>query len=226
MRRGVALLAAGAPLLLLGALYGYAAWANARLPAPEVDPAASLVFRAPREHPVSPAMLAAARELGKAPAPAFGLVDTEARWYTLAALTKDKPLVLFFVELECPCCKGAKVFVDRIQERYGDVCNVVGVINAEPPVAKAWANAVQPAFPVLCDPGMETIRAYKAVAGVYTTLVAPGGRVVKAYPGYSQAMLTEMGRKIERLTGIAPHTLKVADAPPDMLAGCTFPTDK
>ena len=94
--------------------------------------------------------------------------------------------------------------------------------NAEPPVAKAWANAVRPDFPILCDPGMTTIRDYKAVSGVYTTLLAPGGRIVKAYPGYSQAMLSEMGRKIERLAGIEARELKVSDAPKEMLAGCAW----
>lgn len=223
MKPGWWALAIAVPLLFVGGLYGFVAIANGRIEKPTSDPASSLVFRAPREHPVTPAMLTAARELGKAPAPEFGLVDTDARWYTLKSLTKEKPLVIFFVELECPCCKGAKVFIDRIKERYGDVCNVVGVINAEPPVAKAWANAVRPDFPILCDPGMTTIRDYKAVSGIYTTLLAPGGRIVKAYPGYSQAMLSEMGRKIERLTGIEARELKVSDAPKEMLAGCAFP---
>lgn len=216
-------IAIAVPLLFLAGLYGFVAFTNGRLAKPVSNPAQSLVFRAPREHPVTSAMLTAARELGKAPAPEFGLVDTDARWHTLKNLTKDKPLVLFFVELECPCCKGAKIYIDRVRERYGDVCNVVGVINADPSVAKAWENAVRPDFPILCDPNMETIRAYKAVSGVYTTLVAPGGRVVKAYPGYSQAMLAEMGGKIARLAGIEAREMKIADAPKEMIAGCAFP---
>ena len=191
-------------------------------PAP-VDPGASLVFREQKEHPVTPAMVEAADELGKKPAPDFGLVDVEGRYHTLANLSEDKPLVLFFVEKECPCCKGAKTFMDRIQEVYGDEANVVGVINADPPMAKAWSNAVLPTFPILCDPEMKTIQAYKAERGVYTTLVAPGGKVVKAYPGYSQSMLKEMGGLIARLADVPPREIVAKDAPEEMISGCAFP---
>jgi peroxiredoxin len=217
-------LAVGLPALLLGGLAAYVGLTNSRLPArPPADPAASLVFRAQKTHPVTPAMLAAARELGKSPAPDFGLVDTDARWHTLSSLTRSKPLVMFFVELECPCCKGAKDAIDLIHERFGDVCNVVGVINADPPVAKAWVKAVRPKFPILCDPEMKTIHAYKAERGVYTTLVAPGGRIVRAYPGYSQAMLAEMASSIERLTGIEKRPISLKVAPKDLISGCEFP---
>jgi peroxiredoxin len=219
----LALVAVGVPTLFVGGIAGYVSYANSKLEPVTPDPAASLVFRAPREHPVTPAMLAAARELGKAPAPEFGLVDTEARYHTLKSLTQGKPLVMFFVELECPCCKGAKDTIDAIHEVYGDVCNVVGVINAEPPLAKAWVNAVQPKFPILCDPQMTTIHAYKAERGVYTTLVTPDGQVAKAYPGYSQGMLAEIAGKIERLAGIEKRSISLKTAPKELISGCEFP---
>lgn len=214
---------AAIPLGLVAALILYVEVGNAFIPPPKPNPAATLVFREGKEHPVTPTMAMAAKTLGGQKAPDFGTIDTYSRYCTLKSLTSGKPLVLFFVELQCPCCKGAKPFVDRIQETYGDVCNVVGVINADHDTANAWSNAVGPKFRVLCDPDMAIIHSYKAQRGVYTTLITPGGQVAKAYPGYSQAMLLDIGGKIAKFAGVAPRPIKVSDAPKTLTSGCLFP---
>jgi peroxiredoxin len=213
----------GAAALVLVGLGSYVAVTNATRPTDEVDPASKLVFRAPKEHPVTSQMAEVAEELGDEPAPDFGLPDADGRFYSLAGLTESKPLLMFFIELECPCCKGAKDFVDRLHQTYGDVLNVVGVINADPKMTKAWTKAIRPEFPVLCDPEMKTIRAYKAAAGVYTTLVAPGGRIVEAYPGYSQGMLKSIARHVAKIAKVEERPMKVEDAPVEPISGCTFP---
>lgn len=215
--------AAAIPLGLLTALILYVEVGNALIPSPKPNPAATLVFRQGEDHPVTSAMATAAKELGGQLAPAFGTIDTDSRYVTSKSLTSGKPLVLFFVELQCPCCKGAKPAIDQIQQTYGDVCNVVGVINADHDTANAWRNAVVPKFRVLCDPDMEIIHSYKAQRGVYTTLVAPGGHIVKAYPGYSQDMLRDISGKIERLAGIGKRAMPVSDAPKTLTSGCLFP---
>lgn len=213
-------LAAGPVVVLAGLALSLS---TAKVPTVKEDPAARIVFREQKEHPVTPAMAAAAKELGKKPAPSFSLPDADGKVRTLAELSADRPAVLFFVERECPCCKGAKTFMDRIQEVYGDKVSVVGIINAEPELAKAWSNAVLPTFPILCDPEMKTIHDYKAERGVYTTLVAPGGKIVKAYPGYSQAMLKEIGGLIARMVDVEPREIEAKDAPEEMISGCSFP---
>jgi peroxiredoxin len=171
-------------------------------------------------------MEAAARELGGAMAPSFRAVSLDGKAYSLASLTTGKPLVLFFVELQCPCCKGAKPYIDRIQNYYGDVCNVVGVIDAKPDMARLWSQMVGPQFDVVPDPEMSIIRSYKAERGVYTTLIAPGGRIVTAYPGYSQDMLCDITKKIARLAGVKPRPMPFEPAPKKLTSGCIFPGTK
>jgi peroxiredoxin len=171
-------------------------------------------------------MESAARELGGAMAPNFNAVSLEGKPYTLASLTSTKPLVLFFVELQCPCCKGAKPYIDRIQTYYGDVCNVIGVIDAKPEMARLWSQTVGPQFGVVPDPEMSIIRSYKAERGVYTTLVAPGGRIVTAYPGYSQDMLRDITKKIARLAGVKSRPMPLEPAPKKLTSGCIFPGTK
>jgi peroxiredoxin len=211
---------------VIGGLGAYVYVANRHLPPSGSGPDSVLVFRDHVDHPVTPAMERAAQELGGAKAPSFAATDLQGKNCSLASLTTDRPLVLFFVELHCPCCKGAKPYIDRIQRYYGDRCNVVGVINAKPDMALAWSKTVQPRFDVIPDPDMKIIRAYRAQRGVYTTLVAPGGRIVKAYPGYSQSMLREITTSIARLAGVKARPMPIEPAPKRMTSGCLFPGTK
>ena len=207
-------------------LVAYVAVVNARLTSSTKEPSSGLVFIEGKDHPVTAEMTKAAQTLGGAPAPPFELSNLAGRTCSLKSLAKGKPLVLFFVELHCPCCKGAKPYIDRIKNYYGDVCNVVGIIDAKPDMAKLWAQIVDPQFDVLPDPDMKVIRAYKADRGTYTTLVAPGGKLVKAYPGYCQDMLHDITQKIARLAGVTARSMPLAPAPKRMTSGCIFPGTK
>ena len=66
------------------------------------------------------------------------------------------------------------------------------------------------------------IQSYKVDASAYVVLVAPGGRVLKAWPGYSGEMLLELGQRIARLTGQTEQLLVVRDAPKELYAGCPY----
>jgi peroxiredoxin len=214
-----------APILVIVGLYASIVYSNAHLPPPP-PPQQSLVFREGEDHPVTSNMVKAARELGGRKAPGFSGQDIHGKPVSLASLSRDKPVVLFFVELQCPCCKGAKPYIDRIKNYYGDVCNVVGIIDAKPDMAKLWSQTVGPQFDVIPDPTMSIVRSYKADRGTYTTLIAPGGRIVKAYPGYCQDMLKDITGKIVRLTGIRPRPMPLEPAPKRMTSGCIFPGTK
>lgn len=211
------------PTTVIAGIYAFVALGNLQRKPVQMDPAAQLVFREGKEHPVTSAMSKAAKELDNVQAPAFEAINPKGERYSLRSLTNGKPLVLFFVELQCPCCKGAKPYIDRIQNYYGDVCNVVGVINAKPEVAQAWSNVIEPQFLLLCDPEMHIIRSFKAERGVYTTLVSQDGRIVKAYPGYSQEMLKDITHKIVHLTRIKLRPMPFQGAPTQMTSGCIFP---
>lgn len=221
LRAGAGALAVTA-FVFLG-LFAYVDIANRHAKPAEGE---TLVFREGRIHPVTPAMAQAASELGGASAPNFEATLLDGTPCSLASLTRGKPLVLYFIEVLCPCCKGAKPYIDRIQTRYGDVCNVVGVIDAKPSLAQVWANTVKPQFDVLPDPQMAVIRGFRAQRGVYTTLIAPNGRIVTAYPGYSQDMLHDLTKKIARLAGVKERSMSVEPAPIKLTSGCIFPGTK
>src|SRR5690606_9040562 len=146
---------------------------------PHVVSSGDIFLRQQKEHPVTEEMLAAADNLSAKLAPEFRLVDTNGTIHTLESLTADRPLLIFFVEKNCPCCLGAKHFVDSLAEMYRDSANVVGIINASGEEAQAWVKETKPHFAVLQDPNQHVIRAFGAERGVYTTIVAPGGTIDK-----------------------------------------------
>jgi peroxiredoxin len=175
------------------------------------------------DHPVNESQQKAANSLDSEKAPFFSLKGTDGRTYTLAELNRDKPLLIFFVEKECPCCLGAKYFVDKMADAYGEGLNTIGIINADGETAQTWVRATKPKFLVLQDPKQIVIREYKAERGVYTTLIAPGGTIDKAYPGYGKEMLQDLGKRIARLAKLPEKKFTHAAAPDTMTSGCIFP---
>ncbi len=185
-------------------------------------PDADIAFREQKEHPVTESMKVASEKLGASMAPDFSLKDTSGVQHTLASLSDKKPLLIFFIEKQCPCCVGAKYFVERMQQLYPDSLNVVGVLNGDEKIGKAWEKKTHPMFKVLLDPKQETITAYKAERGVYITLVAPGGKISKAYPGYSLEMLKELSQRIAKVAGVPAQEFRSEAAPTTLTSGCRF----
>lgn len=189
------------------------------------DPSAlqGLTIKKQEDHPVTPEMSAAAASLDAEKAPDFNLPSVDGPNYTLAQLTDGKPLLIFFIEKECPCCLGAKFFVDKMIDLYGENLSAVGIINADGAVARAWVKSTKPFFKVLMDPEQKVIASYKAERGVYTTLIAPGGVIDKAYPGYSLETLKEMSNRIAKLAGVPAKEFVSKAAPEKLTSGCAFP---
>ncbi|HBJ83668.1 MAG TPA: hypothetical protein DDZ88_07335 [Verrucomicrobiales bacterium] len=177
-------------------------------------------FRQKVEHPLTPSMMSKIERQAATPAPAFAKTDLKGNALSLAALTATKPLVLYFIERECPCARDAAPFMDQLQAACGDNCTVVGVINAGTEVANAWIQTVGNRFPILADPDCSIIRAYGAECAAYTTLVAPGGTIVKTYPGYSAETLKELSAQIARLSRSAERPMKLDNAPQHLVVGC------
>lgn len=177
-------------------------------------------FRAQTKHPLPASEVAATAAQASKPAAGFAKSDLAGKQLVLSDLAKTKPVVLFFIEKECPCSRDAAPYLSQLQAAYGGSCAVVGVINADAAGAKAWATAVRPGFPVIADPDFAVIDAYGAKRSVYVTVIAPGGHIAKAYPGYNADSLTEISATVAKLGGVPAAKLVWKDAPGELLAGC------
>lgn len=185
--------------------------------------ATELALKQPEEHPVTNEMIKAAESLGSDQAPDFTLISTDGTSYIGSNLWKDKPVLIFFIEKECPCCLGAKHFFDKLADLYKGNVVAIGIINTDDQEAQKWVTATRPRFPVLQDPNQKTISAYKAERGVYTTLIRPGGIIERAYPGYSLEMLKDLSTRIAKNAGVRDKGFESDAAPTKMTSGCLFP---
>lgn len=190
-------------------------------PEDDID-TSTLKLRPQKDHPVTKEMESVAAKLSESQAPTFELLTPYGISVSSKQLCADRPLLVFFIEQDCPCCVTAKDFVYKIAEAYRSDLSVVGIINTDAKGAELWRSKVKPGFTILVDPKMETIQSFKADRGVYTTLVAPGGKIEKAYAGYSKSMLQDLVTRIALLAKVPKQSLEFQTAPDKMTSGCLF----
>ncbi len=183
-----------------------------------------LQMREQKNHLVTDQMWKDAKSLDSVKAPEFDLEDTEGNKVSVKKLTEgNRPLLIFFIERQCPCCLGAKYFVDKFVDLYGDKISVIGIVNANHEQALLWKKGTKPRFRIIEDPYQKAIQLYKAERGVYTALIKPDGTISKAYPGYDIKMLQEISGKLAEFAGIPAKEYVSPAAPKVTTSGCTFP---
>jgi len=184
------------------------------------DASGAIRFRARMEHPLTAKLLAAAAAQANTAAPDFEWKEADGKATTLAKQAATKPVLLYFIEKECPCSRDAAVFIDQLQAAFGSAVKVVGLINADGEAAVAWKAATQAKFPVLADPGLAVAAAFRAERSAATVLVAPGGTIVKANPGYSAGTMQELATLLARYAHVPVPRLAFAGAPAALTSGC------
>jgi peroxiredoxin len=187
-----------------------------------VEYAGPVTVEGPPKHLVTRPMLAATAKMTDVTAPAFRAQATDESFYDLKDLTKDAPIVLFFIKDGCPCSQAAQPFFNLLFDAYGKHARFFGVFDGDVANAKKWANHNQVAFPILSDPDLHTVHEYKAENSAYVALIAKGGTIEMLWPGYSVDMLADAAARLARLTGVIAKPIDAREAPTAMTTGCSY----
>ena len=75
-------------------------------------------FRARMEHPLTAKLLATAAAQANTTAPDFEWKEADGKATTLAKQAATKPVLLYFIEKECPCSRDAAVYIDQLQAAF------------------------------------------------------------------------------------------------------------
>lgn len=188
-------------------------------PAPEPGPAP--IVETP-SHRVTPEMLESSTRLAETQVPDLRADASDGASYELRALSASSPLVLVFIKGGCPCSMSAQPFFNELHAAYGRGARFLGVIHGDLELARGWSREQRVPFPILADPEMQIIRAFRAENSAYVALISARGRVEGLWPGFSSGMLRELGARLALLTGAEERPLDVSAAPEDMYTGCPF----
>ena len=173
-------------------------------------------------HRVTERMVSETERMATKLAPTFAANDVQGRRHTLAEFLEKGPVLVTFINVDCPCSRDAEPMYQALADAYPGI-TVVGVAGASSAEATKWAKANHCGHLVLADTDLRIVHAYGAISSVYTALITPLGKIVKMWPGYSQAMMQEVSDKAADLLGVSPVKLPTKLAPAEMAAGCAFP---
>ena len=173
-------------------------------------------------HHVTDQMVSETERMATKPAPAFEAQGSDLHSHSLEQLLVHGPLLITFVNVDCPCSKDAEPMFQAIADAYPGL-TLVGVVGAPTTRSWLWGRENHTRHLLLADPSLKIVHAYGAISSVYTALVTPGGKIVKMWPGYSQSMMNEVSAKAADLLGVRGKTLSPKLAPVEMAAGCAFP---
>jgi peroxiredoxin len=179
-------------------------------------------FTQPPKHPITSDMVAKANLMARKTAPAFHVADVKGNPLAISGSNLSRPQLVLFILDSCPCSIDAQPLFNSFAKHWAGKVDFIGVINADAKKGRGWASDYRAGFPVVPDPKLEIIHAYKAQQSVYSALVSKQGEIVKLWPGYSSDMMQEMNRLIAAEVGEPVRPFDTQYAPKDKTSGCYF----
>ena len=191
---------------------------KAEIPARTTVPAKPAVER----HYVTPEQLVECGALSDRRVEPFSAMAHDRVRFTWRAAETARPLVLFFIKRDCPCSVEFEPFFHRLEERYRDAADFVGVIDAGVDQARTYAAANNVPYRVLADPDRAIIARFEAKHGGYVALLTGSGKIDALWPGCSGEMMRALGRRIAVLGARSERPIDFSGMPTVLTTGCPF----
>ena len=130
------------------------------------------------------------------PAPDFSLRRLDGTDWRLEEEAARGPLLLTFIETDCPTCRLTVPYLKRLAEVLGpNGHRVVAVSQDGAPETRELVDAYDLSFPVLLDRDLDVSRSYDPLSVPALFLVGDGGRIELSEVGFHKGDLNSAAEK-------------------------------
>ena len=156
------------------------------------------------------------------PAPDFSLARLDGADWRLEEEAAEGPLLLAFIETDCPTCRLTVPYLKRLAEALGPEGHRVVVISQDGgPETWELAEAYDMSFPVLLDVDLDASRSYDPPSVPALFLVGQGGQVEFSEVGFHKEDLNSAAGRMLSDLGLPVRTVAdLDDGAPLMKPGC------
>ncbi|HVL39584.1 MAG TPA: redoxin domain-containing protein [Fimbriimonadaceae bacterium] len=134
-------------------------------------------------------------------------IDFKAGEHDTHALRRKGPLVVLFWRTECPVCRLALPFYQRLAERYPHL-TVLGVAQNTLLETETYCDANRITFPQVADEDLHISRAYEiGIVPAFFFTSGDGGEVQISGTGWDRQRLEEVGIRVAGMRGMPAEAL-------------------
>ena len=151
-------------------------------------------------------------------APSFSLTRLDGTAARFESGTPSKPRLLVFFETDCPTCRLAIPYLNRLCRELGDSSAILGISQDGEAPTRDLIEQAPIEFPVALDSGLCVSKLYDPVAVPTLFFIGRDGRIVQTLSGFDKRALNEIA------TAMAGAPLVIAepfDGAPETKFGCT-----
>ena len=155
-------------------------------------------------------------------APDFSLARLDGTDWRLQEETAEGPLLLTFIETDCPTCRLTVPYLKRLAEALGpNAHRVVAVSQDGGPETRELVAAYDVGFPVLLDADLDASRSYDPPSVPALFLVGPEGQIEFSEVGFHKEDLNSAAERMLSGLGFPVQTVAdLDDGAPLMKPGC------
>jgi len=151
-------------------------------------------------------------------APGFSLTRLDGTSARFESGAQSRSRLLVFFETDCPTCRLAIPYLNRLARELGKASDILGVSQDAERSTRELVEQAPIEFPVALDVNLAVTKLYDPLAVPTLFLVGSDGRITQTLSGFDKRVLNEIA------TALAGAPLVLAepfDGAPDTKFGCT-----
>ncbi|MGH9847931.1 MAG: peroxiredoxin family protein, partial [Blastocatellia bacterium] len=136
-------------------------------------------------------------------------------------LEQGKPVLLVFFETDCPTCRLAIPYLNRLAQALGAKAEIVGISQDGEASTRELAEQAPIKFTVVLDRDLSVSRQYDPQAVPTLFLIDAGGKIARTSVAFDKAELNAIAAEMFGATGVEPFELAGGhDGAPRTKPGC------